>query len=80
MYSFLEDNIEYKKAKRVNRNVVATRSHNEYKDILLNNKFLRHSVNRIQSKDHIIGTYKINKTSLSCFHDKIMSKIMDMTD
>ena len=58
-YSFLVDNSEHKKAKDVNRNVnvVATISHNEYKDALLNNKCVRHSMNRIQSKDHRIGTY-----------------------
>ena len=28
-------------------------------------------MNRIQSKDHRIGTYKINKISLSSFNDKI---------
>ena len=34
MYSFLvDDNSEHKKAKGVNRNVVATISHNEYKDV-----------------------------------------------
>ena len=26
---------------------------------------------QIQSKDHRIGTYEINKMSLSCFDDKI---------
>ena len=37
MYLFLvEDNNKHKKAKGVNRNVVATISHNEYKDVLLN--------------------------------------------
>ena len=51
MYSFLVDNNEHKKAKCVNRNVVATISHNEYKDALLNKKCLRHhSMDRIQSK------------------------------
>ena len=45
-------NTEHKKAKGVNRNVVATISHNECKDVLLNKNCLRHSVNRIQSKDH----------------------------
>ena len=69
--SFVDDNSEYKKAKGMNRNVVATTSHNEYKDVLLNNKYLRHSVNRIQSKEHRKRTHKINKTSLSCFDDKI---------
>ena len=51
MYSYLaNDNSEHKKAKVVNRNVVAAISHNEYKDVLLNKKCLRHSINRIQSK------------------------------
>ena len=55
----------------MNRNVVATISHNECNDVLLNNTCLRHSMNRIQSKDHKIRTYEINKISLSCFDDKI---------
>ena len=75
MYSFLvDDNNEHKKAKGVNRNVVVTISHNEYKNVLLNNKCLRHSINRIQSKDDRIGTYEINKIPLSCFDDKIYIK------
>ena len=50
MYSYLVDgNSEHKKAKSVNKNVVATISHNEYKDVLLNKKCLTHSMNRIQS-------------------------------
>ena len=61
MYSFLVDRSEHKKAKSVNRNVVATISHNEYEDALLNNKCIRHSINRIQCKDHRIGKNKINK-------------------
>ena len=71
MYSFLVQNSEQKKAKDVNKNVVATTGHNEYKDVLLNNKCIRHSINRIQSKDHRKGTYEISKISLSCFDDKI---------
>ena len=63
----VDDNSEHKKAKGENKNFVATISHNEYKDVFLNKKCLRHSVNRIQSKDHIIGTYEINNISLSCF-------------
>ena len=35
MYSFSGDNIEHKKAKGMNKNVVATISHNEYKYVLL---------------------------------------------
>ena len=36
MYSFLVDNSEHKIAKDVNRNAVATISHNEYKNVLWN--------------------------------------------
>ena len=65
MYSFLvEDSSEDKKAKDVNKNVFATISYNEYKDVLLNNKSLRHSMNRIQIKSHRIETYKIKQ---NCF-------------
>ena len=59
MYSFLVDNNEHKKAKGVNRKVAATISNNEYMDALLNNKCIRSSTNRIQTKDHRIGTYEI---------------------
>ena len=55
----------------MNKNVVETISHKEYKDVLLNNKCIRHSMNRVQSKDNTIGTYEINKISLSCCDDKI---------
>ena len=48
MYSYLvDDNSEHKKAKDVNKYVVAAIIHNEYKDALLNKKCLRHSMNRI---------------------------------
>ena len=67
IYSYLVNySSEHKKAKGVNKNVVATISH-----VLLNNKCLKHSMNRIQSKNHKIRTYEINKISLSFFHDKI---------
>ena len=56
MYSLLVDNNEYEKAKGLNKIVVITISHNEYKDVLLNNNCIRHSINRIQSKGHRIGT------------------------
>ena len=73
MYSYLvDDNSEHKKAKRVNKNVCATISHNEYEDVLLNKKCLRDPMNRIQSTDHKIRTYEINKISLSRFYYKIL--------
>ena len=57
MYSFsVDDNIEHKKSKGVNKNAVATISHGEYKDVLLNKKCLTHSMNSIQSKNQITRT------------------------
>ena len=46
----VDDSSEHKKAKGLNENAVVTLSHNEYKDLLLNHKCLRHSMNRIQGK------------------------------
>ena len=74
VYSFLVDNNGYKKAKGVNKNVVATISHNEYKDVSLNEKYISQSMNRIQSKDRRILTCEIKKTSLACFDDKIYNQ------
>ena len=72
MYLFLlHNNSEYKKAKGKNKNIVEKITHNEYWDVFLNNKCIRRSMNRTESKDHNIGTYAINKISLSCFDEKI---------
>ena len=60
MYSFLVEDSEHKKARGVNKNV-STISHNEFYNVLLNDKCTRHSINRIQSKYYRIGTYEINK-------------------
>ena len=43
--------------------------------IIMNNKFLRHLVNRFQSKDQRIRTYEIHKILMSCFDDKIYIQI-----
>ena len=43
---------------------------NEFKDTSFYKKILRHRMRRIQSKKHKIGTYEIDKISLSCFDDK----------
>ena len=78
IYSFLVDyNSDSKIEKCVNRNVVATTC---IEDVLLNNKCLRHSMNRIQSKDHIIETYEIKKISLSCLMTRYILEKMDMMD
>ena len=63
MYSMLsDDGKESNTAKGVN----ITTEFNEFKDTLFNKKVLRHKMRRIQVKKHKIGTYKINKISLSC--------------
>ena len=64
----VDDTSEHKKAKSINKNVATTISHDEYRD---NEKCLRHSMNRIKSKDHKIGTYEINKISFFCFDYQI---------
>ena len=43
----------------MNRNFESTGSQDEYKDVSLNNKCIRHSMNRIQFKYHRIGSYQI---------------------
>ena len=63
--------VSIKKTKNINKDVVATIHHPEYKNVLLNNKCLRYLMNRIESKNHRIKTYEINMISLLCFDDKI---------
>ena len=71
VYLFLiDDNSEHKIANGGNRNVNTTINYKKYKNVLLNNKCFRHLLNRIQNKDHRIGTCEINKIPLSCFDDK----------
>ena len=57
---------EHNTAKGVN---IATEFDNS-KDVLFNKKIIRHKVKRIQSKKHKLGTFKIDKISLSCFDNK----------
>ena len=42
----------------------------KFKDVLINKKIIRHKMKRIQTKKHKIGTYEIDKISLSCFDGK----------
>ena len=66
MYSIKKNGSEYSITKGVN---IAT-EFNEFKDVLFNKKVIRHKMKRIQAKKHKIGTYEIDKISLSCFDDK----------
>ena len=67
MYSIIKiDGKECSTAKGVS---IAT-EFNKFKDVLFNKKIIRHKMNKIQSKKHKLGTYEIDKISLSCFDDK----------
>ena len=82
MYSYLVDgNREHKKTKGINKSIIAIIiNHNEYQDVLLNKKCLRYSRNRIQSKDHRIGTYDISKLFFLAVMIKYTSRTMDAMD
>ena len=58
------DSSKSEKAKCVNKNIVAKISHNEHKDVLLNTKCLRRSINLIQKN------CKINEIFLCAFDTK----------
>ena len=67
MYSIKKiDGKESSTAKGVN----ITTEFNGFKDVLFNKKIIRHKMKRIQAKKHKVGTYGIDKISLSCFDDK----------
>ena len=67
MYSIEEiDGKEYNTAKGVS---IVTEL-KKFKDVLFNEKIIRHKMKRIQSKKHKLGTYEIDKISLSCFDNK----------
>ena len=66
MYSLISDNMEINRAKGINLKL----NHKEYINVLFNKKVLRHKMKRILSERHNIGSYVINKISLSCFDDK----------
>ena len=67
MYSMKKnDGKEYNTAKGVSN----AAEFNKFKDVLFNETIIRHKMNRIQTKKHKLGTYKINKISFSCFGDK----------
>ena len=80
IYSFLVANNEHKKAKGMNKNVVETIDHYEHKNVLLKNKYLRHSMNRIQSEDHSSELIKSTKFQCLVLMTKCIFKTMEMMD
>ena len=72
MYSYIKDNKKGgKTAKGIKKSVIKNDiAHENYKDILFNDKQMYHKMKTIRSQNHELGSYEINKVSLSCFDDK----------
>ena len=74
MYSFItEDSHEtwIKKAKSINKHVFDNQlKHEDYKNLLFNRSYIRHEMNRIQSKYYDLGSYRINKIYLYSYNYK----------
>ena len=45
-------------------------THENYKNTLFNAEQMSHKMKTIRSENHELGSYEINKVSLSCFDDK----------
>ena len=57
--------------KRKKRNIKKEIKHEDYKNALFNNQQMYHKMKTIRSDHHHqIGSYELNKVSLSCFDDK----------
>ena len=72
MYSYVKDNgRNVKTAKGIRKYVIKKNiAHQDYKDTLQNNKQIYHTMKTIGSVCHQLGSYKLNKISLSCFDGK----------
>ena len=72
MYSYIKDNGGGDKtAKGVKKNVVRkVIKHDNYRDALLHSKQLNHNMKTIRSVNHQLGSYNVNKVSLSGYDDK----------
>ena len=72
MYSYMKDDQkEARTAKGIKKNVIKKNiTHENYKQTLFNNKQMHHTMKTIRSNNHQLGSYELNKVSLSCFDDK----------
>ena len=72
MYSYVKDNEKGgRTAKGIKKNVIKNNiRHEDYKNTLINNEQMHHKMKTIRSQRHQLGSYEINKVSLSCFDDK----------
>ena len=72
MYSYIKENNKGgKTAKGIKKNVIKDYiTHQNYVETLENNDQIYHKMKTIRSDNHKLGSYEINKVSLSCFDDK----------
>lgn len=72
MYSYLKDSNKLEKTAKVIRKYVIKKNitHENYKDKLFENKQMYHKMKTIRTESHQLGSYELNKVSLSCFDDK----------
>ncbi|XP_068738185.1 uncharacterized protein [Montipora capricornis] len=72
MYSYIKDNDKGgKTAKGIKKNIIKNNiTHENYKNVLFNNEQMQHTMKTIRSNLHQLGSYELNKVSLSCFDDK----------
>ena len=69
MYSYVKDN--EKGGRTTKKNVIKNNiRHEDYKNTPINNEQMHHKMKTIRSQRHQLGSYEINKVSLSCFDDK----------
>ena len=72
MYSYMNDNQKGgKTAKGIKKNIIKNNiTHLNYKNTLFNSQQMMHKMKTIRSDRHQLGSYEVNKVSLSCFDDK----------
>ena len=72
MYSYVKDNERTARtAKGIKKQVIIKDiKHEDYKNVLFNNEQIHHKMKTIRSEKHLLGSYELNKISLSCFDDK----------
>ena len=81
MYSYIKDyenKVEEGKKETITRTAKGIKisvikqdiTHEDYKETLFNNKQMHHTMKTIRSNNHQLGSFKLNKISLSCFDDK----------
>ena len=76
MYSYLVESPDgeiknNKTAKGISKNVTKRDlEHEDYLSCLLNSTIVKHKMKTFRSDHHVVSSYEINKTSLSCFDDK----------